>query len=149
MTETETKRAEQLVLPHLPYGDAVHIMLAEAGLTPDVLEAGLRVEDPARGPELFLTLSWLTGHPDLADQAGLDLIWSHLTGWAARVGLDAKPLSVQDLAAPHVLADAVLHLSVNGLDGPWEPEDRLARWADWRTLDADLTAAAERGQIAW
>ncbi|MDX2863430.1 hypothetical protein, partial [Streptomyces scabiei] len=83
---TGTERAERLVLPHLPYGDAVHIILAEAGLMPDVLEAGLRVEDPARGPELFLTLSWLTGHPDLADPAGLDLIWSHLTGWAARVG---------------------------------------------------------------
>lgn len=136
-------------LPHLPYGDAVYSMLDQAGLVPDVLEAGLRGEQPLTAPELFLTLSWLRGHPDLADPVGLDLLWSHLTGWAARIGLDVKPLPIQDLAAPHVLADAVLHLAVSGLDGQWAPDDRLARWADWRRLDADLTAAAERGQIAW
>lgn len=136
-------------LPHLPYGDAVYSMLDQAGLRPDELLAGLRSEDPKRGPELYLTLSWGTGHPDLHDPAGLDLVWSHLAGWAARIGLDTKPLPVQDLAAPHVLADAVLHLAVSGLDSAWQPDDRLARWADWRRLDADLNRAAERGQIAW
>lgn len=144
-----TENTERLMLPHLPYGDAVYITLDQAGLTPDVLEAGLRTEDPKRGPELFLTVSWLPGHPDLHDQAGLDLIWSHLTGWAARTGTDATPLTVEEIAAPHVIADVVLHLSVSGLDGEWQPDDRLARWADWRALDAALTAAAERGQIAW
>lgn len=144
-----TKDAERPMLPHLPYGDAVYSMLDQAGLVPDVLYAGLRVEDPKRGPELVLTLSWEPDHPDLHDPVGLDLLWSHLTGWAARIGLDVKALPVQDLAAPHVLADAVLHLVAYGLDGAWVPDDRLARWADWRTLDLALTRAAERGQIAW
>ncbi|MDX2667427.1 hypothetical protein [Streptomyces stelliscabiei] len=139
----------RLGMVHLPYGDAVYIMLDQAGLTPNEMVAGLRTEDPKRGPELVLTLSWEQGHPDLHDPAGLELSWSHLTGWAARIGLDVKSLPVQDLAAPHVLADAVLHLSVSGIAGAWMPEDRLARWADWRALDAALTRAAERGQIAW
>ncbi|WP_200302280.1 hypothetical protein [Streptomyces adelaidensis] len=143
-----TGTAALLALPHLAYGDAVHSMLGETGLTPDVLEAGVRTEDPGRGPELFLTLSWLAGHPDV-DPAGLDLIWSHLTGWAARIGLDAKPLPLGAFAAPPVLADAVLHLSVNGLEEPWEPADRLAEWEHARALDLTLNAAAEQGLIAW
>lgn len=141
--------AMRMVLPQLPYGDAVHITLTEAGLTPDELMAGLRVETRGQRPELYLTLSWGAGHPDLHDPAGLDLLWSHLAGWAARIGHDSKPLPVQDIAAPAVLADAVLHLAVEGLDGAWEPGDRLSRWDGWRHLDWDLTRAAERGHIAW
>lgn len=137
------------VFAHLPYGDAVHAVLAEAGLTPDVLEAGLRVEDPKRGRELFLTVSWLPGHPDVHEAEGLDLIWSHLTGWAARVGLDAMPLVVSAFAAPDTLADAVLHLATVGLDSTWRPADPLAEWDGARTLDLALQEAAERGEIAW
>ncbi|MCZ0996382.1 hypothetical protein O1L44_30010 [Streptomyces noursei] len=58
---TTTTTFEGLALPHLAYGDAVHSMLDQTGLAPDVLETGLRVEDRERGPELFLTLSWLRG----------------------------------------------------------------------------------------
>jgi hypothetical protein len=146
-----TGTTERLAQLHQSYGKAVRSMLDQAGLVPDALETGLRVEDPARGPELFLTLSWLGGHPDVSAPAGLDLIWSHLTGWAARTALDARPLGVSAFAAPHVLADAVLHLSVDGVDGAWQPDpaDRLTEWEHARALDLALSAAAERGLIAW
>ncbi|QFR00751.1 hypothetical protein F9278_36360 [Streptomyces phaeolivaceus] len=137
------------LLPHLPYGDAVHIVLGRAGLVPDVLEAGLRVEDPKRGPELFLTLSWLPQHPDLTDPAGLDLLWSHLTGWSARSGPDVRRLLVSAFAAPPVLADAALTLLTGGLGAPWQPATVLHEWEDGRALDLALNSAAEQGLIAW
>lgn len=144
-----TLTSERLILPHLPYGHAVHSMLDQAGLTPDVLEAGLRVEDRDRGPELFLTLSWLGGHPDLAGRAGVDLLWSHLTGWGIRSGLDSRPLIVSSFAGPALLADAALHLITEGYDSPWTPTDRNQEWEHARALDLALNEAADEGWIAW
>lgn len=146
---TTTTTFEGLALPHLPYRDAVRSMLDQAGLAPDVTEAGLRTEDAQRGPELFLTLSWLSGHPDLAAPAGLDLLWSHLTGWAARCGPDVKPLGISVFAGPALLADAVLHLITEGIDSLWQPADPAQEWADARALDLVLADAAGRGLIAW
>lgn len=144
-----TITSEWLLLPHQPYGDAVHSMLDQAGLTPDVWETGQRVEDRARGPELFLTLSWLTGHPDLASRPGVDLLWSHLTGWGVRTGLDSRPLIVSAYAGPALLADAVLHLVTEGYDSVWHPADRTQEWEGARALDLALSAAADEGLIAW
>jgi hypothetical protein len=138
-------------LPHLPYGDAVHAALAEAGLTPDVVDAGLRTEDPRRGRELFLTLSWLPGHPDVDDRLwprGMQLAWSHLIGWSAHHDT-VRLLLVDDFAAPALLVDAVEHLATYGLDCGWEPADPRAKWEHARALDLALQAAAEREEIAW
>lgn len=138
-------------LPHLPYGDAVHAALVEAGLAPDVVEAGLRTEDPRRGRELYLTLSWLPGHPDVDGglwPRGMQLAWSHLIGWSAHHDT-VRVLLVDEAAAPALLVDAVLHLATEGLDCVWEPADRTAKWEHARALDLALQAAAGRGEIAW
>ena len=146
---TTTTTFEGLALPHLAYGDAVHSMLDQTGLAPDVLETGLRVEDRDRGPELFLTLSWLTGHPDLADEAGVDLLWSHLIGWGVRTGVNSRPLVVSHFAGPALLADAVLHLVTEGYNSVWQTTDRTQEWEHARALDLALNTAAEQGLIAW
>lgn len=131
--------------PHLAYGDAVHAELAAAGLPPDVLDTGVRTETPGRRRELFFTLSWLTGHPDLSDPTGLDLIWSHLIGWAARIDNTVRVLDVDELAAPAVLADAALHLAVHGLEQEWVIPVQ-ARWEDALELDIALVHFDERNQ---
>jgi hypothetical protein len=139
------------VYPHLPYGDAVYAQLVAASLAPDLLESGLRTERPGGPRELFLTLVWLPGHPDIDAglwPRGMHLSWSHVTGWSAHDDT-VRLLLVDDVAAPALLADAVLHLATDGLDCPWEPEDRLARWDHARALDLALQSAAERGDIAW
>lgn len=137
-------------LVHLPYGDAVWAELVTVGLVPDVVEAGLRMEEPQGPRELFLTLSWLSGHPDLADPTGMDLVWSHLTGWAVRTGHDVQTLTlISTFAAPALLADAVLHTATEGLGRAWEPADPLAEWEHTRSLDLALNEAAGRGVIAW
>lgn len=137
-------------LVHLPYADAVYTELVAVGLVPDVVEAGLRIEEPEGPRELFLTLEWLSGHPDLADPAGMDLIWSHLTGWAVRIGHDVRTLIlISAFAAPALLADAVLHTATEGLDCAWEPADPGAEWEQARSLDLALNEAAGNGVIAW
>lgn len=136
--------------PHLAYGDAVHRELAAAGLVPDVVEAGIRTEELDGPSELVLTLEWLTGHPDLTDPAGMDLLWSHLTGWAVRIGHNVRPLIlISAFAAPALLVDVVLHTATEGLDSAWEPDRPLAEWDQARALDVALNTAAERGLIAW
>jgi len=130
-------------LPHLPYGDAVHAELAAAGLPPDLLDAGLRTEAPGGRRELYLTLSWLMGHPDLHDPTELDLMWSHLIGWSARIDDTVRVLDVDELAAPALLADAVLHLAVHGLEQEWVIPFE-ARWQDALELDIALVHFDER-----
>lgn len=134
-------------LPHLPYGDAVHAGLAASGMAPDVMEAGVRTEQPGDGGELFLTVSWLTGHPDVDDPGGLDLLWSDLTGWSARAGGDVRVLALDDLAAPDVVADAALHLAADGLDGAWMPPDGPHRWEHAPAVEAALADWYDREAI--
>ncbi len=137
----------QPVFPHLRYGDAVHTELLAAGLAPDMLEAGLRTEDPGRR-ELFLTLPWLTGHAVLDGPVRLALTWSHLTGWAARVDDDVILLDVEEFAAPELLVDAARHFAKHGIDGARWVVPVQARWEHWRVLDQALNRAADRGVIA-
>lgn len=131
------------VFPHLAYGDAVHAELACAGLTPDMLDAGLRTEEPGGTRELFMTVSWLTRNPDLDEPVRLDLTWSHLTGWAARVDDDVVLLDVDELAAPALIADAARHFARHGLSREWVIPFQ-ARWGDALELDIALVHFDER-----
>lgn len=133
-----------VTLPHLAYGDAVHAALVAADLAPDVVEAGVRTEEPGGFGELFLTVSWLPGHP-LCDPVGLDLLWSHLTGWSVRADGTVRMLFVDGLAAPGVLAEVVLHLVVDGPDCGYSPPPTVARWEHADALDPALEAFTDRG----
>jgi hypothetical protein len=140
-----------LTLPHLPYGDAVHTELTASGLEPDMVEAGVRRE-PGGPRELFLTVTWSPGHPDLARESwprGLTLSWSHLTGWSTHDGDTVRALGddVDDIAPPALIADAVLHLAVHGLDIAWVPPVG-GRWEHAAVLDTDLEEFAER-EVTW
>lgn len=133
-----------VTLPQLPYRSAVRAALYEADLVPDVVDAGVRTEQPGDGGELFVTVSWLPGHPLLGDPAGMDLLWSHLTGWSARADGTVRMLPVSVLAAPVVLAEAVLHLLTEGLDTAWKPVHGHPRWAHAAQLAAALAAFEDR-----
>lgn len=135
------------VFPHLPYGDAVHAELTTAGLEPDRVDAGVRRE-PGAPRELYLTFSWSPEHADL-DEAlwpdGLTLTWSHLAGWSTNDGDTVRTLAdVDDLAPPALIADAVLHLAVHGLDVEWVPPIG-GRWEHADALDAALDRFGEQG----
>ncbi|MGW0599927.1 hypothetical protein ACWD11_22625 [Streptomyces sp. NPDC002776] len=137
-------------LPHLPYGDAVHGELAASGLEPDTVEAGVRRE-PGCGRELFLTVSWSPGHADLDREVwphGLTLAWSHLTGWSTHDGDTVRALDgdLDDLAPPALIADAVLHLAIHGLDSAWAPAVG-GRWEHADVLDTALDAFTEQEGI--
>lgn len=136
-----------LTLPHLPYGDAVHAELCGSGLEPDRVDAGVRRE-PGGPRELYLTAVWSPGHSDLDRSAwpdGLTVSWSHLTGWSAHDGDTVRGLGDVDALAPPVLiADAVLHLAVHGLDIAWVPPVG-GRWEHAGALDAALDTFTERG----
>ncbi|MFJ2002150.1 hypothetical protein [Streptomyces chartreusis] len=139
-----------LTLPHLPYGDAVNAELIASGLGPDRVHAGVRRE--LGGPcELYLTALWTPDHADLDGSVwpeGLTVSWSHLTGWSAHDGDTVRQLGgdgdVDDLAPPALIADAVLHLAVHGLDIAWTPPAG-GRWEHADDLDAALDAFTERG----
>ncbi|NUS29781.1 MAG: hypothetical protein HOV92_36960 [Streptomyces sp.] len=139
-----------LTLPHLPYGDAVHAELAVSGLEPDTVEAGVRRE-PGGPQELFLTVSWSPGHPDLYAElwpSGLTLSWSHLTGWSTHDGDTVRVLAdVDALAPPALIADAALHLAVFGLDTVWVPPVG-GRWEHAGVLDGALEEFAAR-EVTW
>ncbi|MFJ5156366.1 hypothetical protein ACIQCF_33360 [Streptomyces sp. NPDC088353] len=136
-----------LTLPQLPYGDAVHTALAEAGLAPEVLESGLRTG--LRGSaELFLRLVWPPEHSTLGwavREYGLTLAWSHVTGWSAhdRYG-DCLLLDVDALTAPDLIREAVAHLTCHRMAGGWEPSDRMARWSEAVYLDIALAHFDEK-----
>lgn len=133
------------VYPSVGYGDAVHAELVASGIAPDVVEAGVRTEQPGGERELFLTVSWLTGHPDLDGVDQLDLLWSDLTGWVARADGDVHVLAVDDLAAPAVLADAALHLATEGLDSAWTCPADPHRWEHAPALEVALAAWEDQG----
>lgn len=133
------------VYPSLTYGDAVHAELVASGIAPDVVEAGVRTEQSGGERELFLTVSWLIGHPDLDGVGQLDLLWSDLTGWVARADGDVRVLIVDELAAPAVLADAALHLAADGVDCEWKCPAEPHRWEHALALEAALAAWEDQG----
>ncbi|MEV8245006.1 hypothetical protein AB0R01_14690 [Streptomyces rochei] len=134
-----------LTLPQLPYADALHAALDEAGLQPGVLEAGLR-EDGGR-PELFLRLCWPPLHHGLADavqDTGVTLAWSHVTGWTAH-DADGRSalLDVDELADVALVVDAARHFTRRGLADEWLPPG-TARWTEAVYLDVALGLFDER-----
>lgn len=139
-----------LTLPHLPYGDAVHAALHTAGLVPDTVETGSRIDGANYGQgqrELFLRLEWLPGHEDLATAhraVGMALEWSHLGGWTVRFGDDLVVLDADQLAAPDLLATAVLEAATEGFDFVWSPPPGAGRWEYALELDIALVAYDER-----
>ncbi|MFJ2303799.1 MULTISPECIES: hypothetical protein [unclassified Streptomyces] len=139
-----------LPLPQLPYADAVHAALAEARIAPDVVEAGLRNDQPRNPrsrPELFLRLVWLPDHAALAsaaaEEGGLTLRWSGVTGWSAHNHADVRLLPVDALADPALIVDAARHYARHGLTKQWvHPFE--ARWSEAVYLDIALTRFDER-----
>lgn len=135
------------VFPHLRYGDAVHAALTASGLSPDVMDAGVRTEEQGAQRELFLTVSWLRENPDLQDPVGLDLFWSHLTGWGARIGDDVVLLDVHELATPELLVDAARHLTEHRMARDWLPPFH-ALWEGAGPLNTALDHFDEQG-VTW
>ncbi|MFD5468855.1 hypothetical protein [Streptomyces sp. NPDC127105] len=138
-----------LPLPQLPYADAVHAALTEARITPDVVEAGLRNEQPRNPrsrPELFLRLVWLPDHAAVAaaaEEDGLTLRWSGVTGWSAHNHADARLLPVDALADPALIVDAARHYARHGLTKDWVHPFQ-ARWSEAVYLDIALVKFDER-----
>ncbi|MEU3346377.1 hypothetical protein ABZ723_15605 [Streptomyces sp. NPDC006700] len=138
-----------LPLPQLPYADAVHAALAEARIAPGVMEAGLRKRDPSNPrsrPELYLRLFWLPDHPALAaaaEEGGLILSWSGVTGWSAHNPTDVRLLPVDALADPALIADAARHYARHGLIKEWVHPFQ-ARWSEAVYLDIALVKFDER-----
>lgn len=137
-----------LMLPQLPYADAVHAELRAVGLLPACYEAGLR-QGLAGAAELFVRAVWPAGAPALADRArprGLTIAWSHVTGWSAH---DADEhcvlLDADALAAPELVVDAALHHARHGIDEtrPWVPPVD-GRWSEAVYLDIALGHFEER-----
>jgi hypothetical protein len=141
---------QALTLPQLPYGDAVHAALHAAGIVPDTLEAGCRIDGSSYGhsrQELFLRLEWLPGHEDLAAPhraTGMGLDWSHLIGWTVRFGDDLVVLDVDELAAPDLLVAAVLEAATEGFDFVWTPPPGAGRWDHALELDIALVNFDDR-----
>lgn len=137
-----------LVLPQLPYADAVHAALRAAALEPSCYEAGLR-RGRTGASELYVRAVWPAGAPALAGPArarGLTVAWSHVTGWSVH---DAEEqyalLDVDALAAPELVADAALHHAEHGIDPdhPWVPPAD-GRWSEAVYLDIALVHFDER-----
>ncbi|MFH9011200.1 hypothetical protein ACH4C6_07470 [Streptomyces sp. NPDC017943] len=142
-----------LVLPQLPYADAVHAALRAVSLEPACFEAGLR-RGRTGTPELYVRAVWPAGSPALTDAAranGLTVAWSHVTGWSAH---DAEEhcalLDVDALAAPELVADAARHYARRGLDEtrPWVPPAD-GRWSEAVYLDIALARFEERTDHPW
>ncbi|MCM8550031.1 hypothetical protein [Streptomyces sp. STCH 565 A] len=128
-----------LMLPQLPYADAVHTALRGVGLLPACYEAGLR-RGRTGTAELFVRAVWPVGAPALAGPArsrGLTIAWSHVTGWSAHDAEESCALlDVDALAAPELVADAAGHHARHGVDEtrPWvAPAD--GRWSEAVYLD--------------
>ncbi|MFI7137226.1 hypothetical protein ACIBQ5_05485 [Streptomyces massasporeus] len=142
-----------LVLPQLPYADAVHAALRTVSLEPACLEAGLR-RGRTGASELYVRAVWPAGSPALARTArdrGLTVAWSHVTGWSAH---DADEhcalLDVDALAAPELVADAALHHARHGVveARPWVPPAD-GRWSEAVYLDIALAHFEEKDGPTW
>ncbi|WP_329368892.1 hypothetical protein OG896_24990 [Streptomyces sp. NBC_00669] len=81
--------------PYLPYLDAVHEALTEAGYTPASLTASPATTGPDE--EFVALLSW----PDM------QLRWSSLDGWRHEAGHCGGELFVERLAAPDAITTCV------------------------------------------
>ncbi|MFD9445480.1 hypothetical protein ACFWBR_42455 [Streptomyces sp. NPDC060006] len=150
--EEANAAAVEGALPQLPYGDAVHTVLAALAFLPDTIEAGVRRESIDQRGELFLRLEWLPGNDDLVPATvqadGLVVQWSHLTGWSTRCGDDLVAPGLADLADPALVADAAVHAALHGLRCRCEPVTPGRRWSEAHVLDAALQAYDER-PVTW
>lgn len=140
-----------LVLPQLPYADAVHAALSTLGLPPSAYEAGLR-RGRTGAPELYVRAVWPAGAPALTGPArarGLTIAWSHVTGWAAHdADEQCALLDVDVLAAPALVADAARHHAEHGVAAPWVPPAD-GRWSDAVYLDIALNRFEDRPVGVW
>jgi len=141
-----------LVLPQLPYADAVYDALFLVALPPSAFEAGLR-----RGrtgmPELYMRAVWPVGAPALEEPArgrGLTIAWSHVTGWSVHDADEQYALlDIGVLAAPELVADAARHHARHGIDTarPWVPPAD-GRWSQAVYLDIALSRFEDRPEGA-
>lgn len=138
-----------LMLPQLPYADAVHAELLAACMPPPFFEAGLR-KGHTGSSELYLRAVWPVGVPLLDDAvrgSGLTIAWSHVTGWSVHdADENCALLDVDGIAAPALIAHAALHFAEEPLEGgePWTPPDGPGRWAEALFLDIALARFDER-----
>lgn len=132
-----------LMLPQLPYGDAVHAQLLGVCMPPASFEAGVR-RGLTGAEELYLRAVWPAGTHLLGDKVreyGLTIAWSHVNGWSAHdIDEHCLLLDVDALADPLTIAHAALHLAEEPLDGgePWTPPPYAGRWDDAVYLDIAL-----------
>lgn len=142
-----------LMLPQLPYADAVHAELLAAELTPSAFEAGLR-RGRTGASELYVRAVWPVGAPRLGEAVrpyGLTIAWSHVTGWSAHdIYEHCQLLDVDVLADPRLIAQAAQHLAVESLDGGelWTPASGAGRWSEAVYLDIALCRFEER-PVEW
>lgn len=139
-----------LMLPQLPYADAVHAELLAARLTPSAFEAGLR-RGRTGASELYVRAVWPVGAPLLGEAVrpyGLTIAWSHVTGWSAHdIDEHCQLLDVDALADPRLIAHAALHLTCEPLTGDaWTPPFQ-GRWGEALHLDIALADFEERGEV--
>lgn len=153
-TPTATDAAVALVmLPQLPYADAVHRQFAELAFLPDTVEAGMRRETVGlTDGDLFVRLVWLPGNDDLIPSRvradGLVVQWSNLAGWSVECGEDLVVLEeLAELADPGQVADVAMHAAVYGLSGSELPGNPT-RWSQAHVLEAALLRY-EEGPVTW
>lgn len=137
-----------VMLPQLPYADAVHLELLAVAMPPACYEAGLR-KGRSGTPELYIRAVWPAGTPVLDDEVrgrGLTIAWSHVTGWSAHDAYEeCALLDVDGLAEPRLIAHAALHLAEEPLTGePWTPPPSAGRWSEALYLDIALGRFDER-----
>ncbi|MER7820666.1 hypothetical protein [Streptomyces sp. NPDC096153] len=105
------------MLPHLPYADAVHAALVDAGIAPDTLTAS--ASDSGVSRELIAVFSW----------GDITLRWSSDTGWRHEAPHCGGRLPLNQFAAPAAVVTAVVLLA----DGH-PPVACRERWAEARSL---------------
>ncbi|MFG2516000.1 hypothetical protein [Streptomyces sp. NPDC048584] len=140
-----------LVLPQLPYADAVYDALCAAALQPSCYEAGVR-RGRSGASELYVRAVWPAGAPALADPArpyGLTIAWSHVTGWSVHDADERYALlDVDALAAPELVADAARHHARHGVGEPWVPTAD-GRWSEAVYLDIAISRFEDRPDGVW
>lgn len=118
-----------VTLPHAAYADAVHKILASAGMPPGVMNAAvIETVAPITGGEvrdLTISLHWASGH---------SATWSHVRGWVLhRPDWGCVQLSLPVLVDPAVLV-APIRAALAGRSGSDLP-DKPVLWADHLALD--------------
>ncbi|MEU0375619.1 hypothetical protein ABZ070_37170 [Streptomyces sp. NPDC006283] len=105
------------MLPHLPYADAVHVALVNAGIAPDTLTVSAPDSEGHR--KLIAVFSW----------ADITLRWSSDSGWRHEAPHRGGPLPLNPFAAPAAVVTTVALLA----DGH-PPIAYRERWAGARSL---------------